>query len=464
MAHFRIKRDACTSKGFVRRLDDLKLNTVADPRDARWTRFPLLGVLKLALMSMVSGGLSQRAFENRSESIGDKFQDYVGLTERMSDNAWGALLRRLDVRDLRYCLQLAVKAEYERKALVPTQLPWSTVSIDGKHLATLSEERLRRLVTGDSDKPLSVEELRAQMKVKYPWVQVCEQESLVYGLIRVHNVALVSAAATMVLDQREIPGHSNEVGTIQSTVQALVDMYGKTSMVQLVMTDAGNTRCATGEFLTGKKVDYLFTIADNHPDIFNEARSLLGARTNDQAEATLSENTDGLSVVHSVWTTPLPAGFLRWSHARQLIRVERVCANNKGEITVGNRYYATSMTPDKASPENLLQASRVHWRIENEVHWTSDVVFREDARRTPLSKHPTAILVVAMLRTMARNILAMLRSKSRFQEAPACGERRDPNQPERWCAPSWRHVLESLLQMLFVPLLDTTAFDLVDPA
>ena len=92
-----------------------------------------------------------------------------------------------------------------------------------------------------------------------------------------------------------------------------------------------------------------------------------------------SENTDGLSVVHSVWTTSLPAGFLRWGHARQLIRVERVCVNNKGEITVGNRYYVTSMTPEKASPENLLQASRVHWRIENEVHWTSDVVFREDA-------------------------------------------------------------------------------------
>ena len=122
------------------------------------------------------------------------------------------------------------------------------------------------------------------------------------------------------------------------------------------------------------------------------------------------------------------------------------------------------MPPDKASPENLLQASRVHWRIENEVHWTSGVVFREDARRTPLSKHASAILVVGILRIMARNILAMLRSKSRFREAPACSEKRNPNLPERWYVASWRHVLESLLQMLFVPLLDTTAFDLVVPA
>lgn len=69
-----------------------------------------------------------------------------------------------------------------------------------------------------------------------------------------------------------------------------------------------------------------------------------------------------------------------------------------------------------------------------------------------------------MLRTMARNILALLRSKSRFREAPVSSERHEPNQPERWYAPSWRHVLESLLQLLFVPPLDTTAFDLVDPA
>ncbi len=79
----------------------------------------------------------------------------------------------------------------------------------------------------------------------------------------------------------------------------------------------------------GKKVDYLFTIADNHPDILNEAQSLSGVRTNDQVEAMSSENTDGLSFVHSVWTTSLPAGFLWWGHARQLIRVERVCVNVK---------------------------------------------------------------------------------------------------------------------------------------
>jgi hypothetical protein len=105
---------------------------------------------------------------------------------------------------------------------------------------------------------------------------------------------------------QQIPGDSNEVGTIHSTVQTLLNVYGATSMVQVVMTDAGNTRCATASFLTEKKVDYLLAIADNHPDILNEAQSLFGVRTNDQAEATSSENPDGLSVVHGVWTTLLP--------------------------------------------------------------------------------------------------------------------------------------------------------------
>jgi hypothetical protein len=136
--------------------------------------------------------------------------------------------------------------------------------------------------------------------------------------------------------------------------------------------------------------------------------------------------------------------------------------NNKGEITVGNRYYVTSMTPDKASPENLLQVSRVHWRIENEVHWTSDVLLREDARRTPLSKHPTAILWPCCVpwpgvfwpcctQNLAfERLQRPMNGTIRTSQSGAMRGRRD--------------MLHSLLQLLFVPLLDTTDFDLVDPA
>lgn len=47
----------------------------------------------------------------------------------------------------------------------------------------------------------------------------------------------------------------------------------------------------------------------------------------------------------------------------------------KGLIQQENRYYISSL-PSDAKP--ILSAIRQHWSIENALHWTLDVVFRED--------------------------------------------------------------------------------------
>lgn len=56
---------------------------------------------------------------------------------------------------------------------------------------------------------------------------------------------------------------------------------------------------------------------------------------------------------------------------------------------------------------------KLYWRCENEQHWTADVMFREDARRTPWTQDPEALYVASYLRVIARNILAMLRAMCR---------------------------------------------------
>lgn len=48
------------------------------------------------------------------------------------------------------------------------------------------------------------------------------------------------------------------------------------------------------------------------------------------------------------------------------------------ENSISNREYLASSS---ASASELLQITRVHWSIENSIHWVLDIAFREDESR-----------------------------------------------------------------------------------
>jgi hypothetical protein len=57
---------------------------------------------------------------------------------------------------------------------------------------------------------------------------------------------------------------------------------------------------------------------------------------------------NGLVVSYHLWRYDLTdVGWLDWTHARQLVRIQRTAVNQStGEVTVGNRYYVTSKSTD----------------------------------------------------------------------------------------------------------------------
>ena len=60
------------------------------------------------------------------------------------------------------------------------------------------------------------------------------------------------------------------------------------------------------------------------------------------------------------------------------------------------------MTPDKASPQRVLELNRMHWGIENSLHWVRDETFREDRSQI---RTGTAPRVMATLRNLVITIL-----------------------------------------------------------
>lgn len=66
-------------------------------------------------------------------------------------------------------------------------------------------------------------------------------------------------------------------------------------------------------------------------------------------------------------------------------------------------YGITSLPPEKADAQRLLELVREHWRIENRLHYVRDVTLGEDACQVRGDRAPH---VLAALRNVAVHMLA----------------------------------------------------------
>ncbi len=82
--------------------------------------------------------------------------------------------------------------------------------------------------------------------------------------------------------------------------------------------------------------------------------------------------------------------------------------SQKGEnkaTSVELAYGVTSLKPEKASAERLLELNRGHWEIENRVHWVRDVTYDEDRCRIRTKNGPSNM---ASIRNLAISILRLM--------------------------------------------------------
>ena len=92
-----------------------------------------------------------------------------------------------------------------------------------------------------------------------------------------------------------------------------------------------------------------------------------------------------------------------WPGLRPVVKVvgrrETETGMTETGMTVQSRYYISSLA---GSAEQLLGAARAHWSIENPLHRSLDVTFREDQSRMRLDHSPQNM---ATLRQIAHNLL-----------------------------------------------------------
>ena len=445
-----MKRQGATSKGLLRRVRDLHLERVRDPRSRSHVTYALPTVLAALVVASVTMAKSLRDVETRTGQIAKRHGDWNGLKRRIADNTFGKLLARLAIGDPLRRLHAMVKAEHRRGNLAPTELPVATAAIDGKNVATLHWHDLCRILALD---PLGAQpkQVKKQLAKQFPQLQFCIPEhGRPYALARVHTVTLISSKAAWCVHQRPIPGRTNEIGAMPELLKELRVIYGRTRLFELVTTDAGNTSLkVAGIVVSELHADYFSQIKSEHGDLHAEAVRQLAQRCTAQAEASSNDTQNGRVVTYHVWRADLSRhGWLSWSHARQLVRVQRVTEHPvTGERSVGNRYYVSSREVTQLEAADALRISRGHWRCEEETHWTADAMLQEDRRRLAWSRHPNGVFAVSVLRMMALNILAIARKLSRMGHSQE--------------TPTWRQVAEHFVLVLCASTLLTTEFDTV---
>lgn len=408
-----VNRKAVTKKAVFRRLRDAELSRLSDRRDRRGRRYRHLGLVYALMLGCMSALRSLRDVERQTDELSVDLRKTTGIRQRISDTTLRDTLLALEPSELRPALHRQVKAEHRRGNLKPRRLPLGLVAIDGKCLAKLD-------------------------RWDHPDVQPVRPDGRApYGLARVHGAHLVSSMATVCIDRRGIPGSTNEIGSVCDFTRELLTTYKRTGLFEAIIADAGNCSLEHASLIDDNDLGYILAIKQPAGDIYSEARRRLAEQSAGEADQVVSRREKGGTVTHRLWRVPI-SGFLNWRHARQLIRVERTVNNDAGETT-GNRYFVTNLPQGRLNGARWLAAIRLYWRCENSGHWTADVVWKEDARRTPWITDPKAVFALALLRMIALNVIAILRATSRRSYC---------SQP-----PPWADVIQALRFLLAPPAL-----------
>jgi hypothetical protein len=83
----------------------------------------------------------------------------------------------------------------------------------------------------------------------------------------------------------------------------------------------------------------------------------------------------------------------------QVCRIERAVTDLPSGTQRRETVFAvTSLPPELADPQRLLQLNRGHWGVENRSHYVRDVTFNEDRSRIRVGHGPA---VMAGLRNFA---------------------------------------------------------------
>lgn len=332
---------------------------IKDPRVERTRAHELRNILMISILAVIAGARGWEDIETYGVSKQAWLEKFLALPNGIPcPDTFRRVFERIDPSAFERCFQRWVSE-------LVKQLGAQVIPIDGKTLK------------GSYD--------REQSKTA------------------LHVVSAWASEHRLVLGQVKVAEKSNEISAIPALLE-LLDLAGC-----IITIDAMGTQTAIATKIYQAKADYVLSLKANHPTLYKQVKAWFEtaqAQEFEGIEVSVDKRTESghhrleKRQVFCVSVTQLPPLHQQqsWMGLQSVVMVVRT-RQLWNKTTHQVQFYLTSLESDAAT---IGRAIRLHWGIENKLHWSLDVTFAEDACRVRSAHAPQNL---SLLRRIALNAL-----------------------------------------------------------
>lgn len=214
-----------------------------------------------------------------------------------------------------------------------------------------------------------------------------------------HVVSAFVTENQITLGEVTVNEKSNEIEAVPRLLEML-DIEGS-----IITADAMSCQKAIVEKITKKKADYVVGLKENQPTLLDDTRRYF-EYCKDSIETVKTLEKGHGRIEKRVYSLLTDISWMEqrneWCNLNALGQVTATITTGENTSTC-TRYFITSLQ----KTDEFAYAVRKHWCIESQLHWSLDVIFREDAARTRKDNSP---LNMNVLRKQALALLHAART------------------------------------------------------